>query len=124
MEPSVIILLALGMVAPLVVFALVGSVTLFLCCRVGGVPRLTFGRSCKTYLLAAAYGLVLLIACNWLSLAADRLVVQAVVSFATQFVVVLLALRVFSARALLWQGTGVLMANLVFFAVLVPLFNG
>jgi hypothetical protein len=124
MELSVIILLALSMVAPLVVFALVGGVSLFLCCRVGGVPRLTFAKSCKTYLLAAAYGLVLLIACNWLTASAGMLLVQAVISFATQFVVVLLVLRVFSARALISQGTGVLMANLVSFAVLVPLFNG
>jgi hypothetical protein len=124
MEPSVIILLALGMVAPLVVFALVGSVSLFLCCRVGGVPRLTFGQSCKTYLMAAAYGLVLLIACKWLTASAGVPLVQAAISFATQLVVVLLVLRVFSARALISLGTGVLMANVVSFALLVPLFNG
>jgi hypothetical protein len=124
MEPWIIVMLALSLIAPVVVLALVGSVTLFVCCRVGGVPRLTFGRSCKTYLLAAAYGLMLLKACDWLSPTADRLLVQALVSTATQLVVVLLALRVFSARALIWQGTGVLMTNFVLFAVLVPLCKG
>ncbi len=124
-----IVLLAKALLLPLAITSLIGGVLLPLCLSIMGVPRPSWRQSCKIYLAAASYGLIVLLVLGCLVTPGqlsfwEALVSQALVACITQLVVILLWLRKFSVRAVVAQVVCVLVTNLVTFMVLTPAITG
>jgi len=101
-----------------VLLPLVGAGILLACFRMIGVRELTFYQSWKVYFTAVASGLVLVVCLNlampWRQLGlAEVLALQAGLPCLTHLVVIAVLLGRYSRRALLAEGVGVLLTNLI-----------
>jgi hypothetical protein len=107
-----------------VLLPLVGAGILLGCFRMSGVREITFYQSWKVYFTAVASGLVLVVCVNlampWRQLGlAEVLALQAGLPCLTHLVVIAVLLGRYSRRALLAEGVGVLLTNLIVVSVMV-----
>jgi hypothetical protein len=107
-----------------VLLPLVGAAILLACFRMIGIRELTFYQTWKVYFTAVASGLLLIVCLNlfvpWRQLSwAEVVTLQIGLPCLAHFLVTVVYLGRFSRRALLAEGVGVLLTNLVAVTVMV-----